>query len=166
MMTLFLIWATLATVWAVVATLIIVRNPFPFPDRGHRVFGVKDEATRAVVVKLIETLSGKKSLYTFDSGDIHQTVLADGYTSIHYIDHKPPNLSACAVSLAVKNPSVSAQAAIHFLHSEGFAAKIVETVETNLPPNCLVPVESDAFDGWVLVFRRPLLKMPRPQFRK
>lgn len=166
MTTLFLIWAMLATVWASIATLMIVRNPFPFPDRGHRVFGVKDEKTRAVVVKLIETLSSRKSRYTFDLGDIHQTILADGYTSIHYIDRKPPDLSACAVSFAVKNPLVSAHEAIRLLQSEGFAAKIVEKVETNLPPNYLVPVESDAFDGWVLVFRRPLLKMPRPQFRK
>lgn len=166
MTTLFLLWATLATIWAGIATLMIVRNPFPFPDRGHRVFGVKDEATRAVVVKLIETLSGKKSLYTFDSGEVHQTILADGYTSIHYIDRKPPELSACAVSLAVKNPSVSAQDAIRLLQSEGFEANIVENIETNLPLNHLVPVESNAFDGWVLVLRRPLLKMPRPQFRK
>ncbi len=166
MTTLFLIWAMLATIWAGIATLMIVRNPFPFPDRGHRVFGVKDEATRAVVVKLIETLSGKKSLYTFDSGDIHQTILADGFTSIHYITRKPANISACAVSLAVKNPSVSAHEAIRLLQSEGFTANIVENIETNLPPNHLVPVASNAFDGWVLVFRRPLLKMPRPQFRK
>lgn len=160
------VWAVAATVWALVATLMIVRNPFPFPDRGHRVFGVKDEANRAVVVKIIETVSGKKSLYTFDSGAIHQTILADGFTSIHYIDEKSAEVPACAISLAVENPQKSAGQAIAMLEAEGYEASLIEGVKMNLPPNHLVPVKSSAFDGWALVFRRPLLKMPKPEFRK
>lgn len=158
-------WAIFATVWAIVATLIIVRNPFPFPDRGHRVFGVKDERTRAAVVKIIEDLSGRKSLYTFDSGAVHQTILADGCTSIHYIDRKPDEIPANAISLAVENPQASADRAIEMLGAEGYEAALIEGVKTDLPPNHLVPVRSDAFDDWALVFRRPLIKMPRPKFR-
>lgn len=166
MTTLLVVWAALATIWACLTTLIIVRNPFPFPDRGHRVFGVKDERARAAVVKIIETVSGKKSLYTFDSGDIHQTILADGYTSIHYIDNLKNKTPANAISFAVENPRKSADKAIEMLRAEGYEANLIEDVKTDLPPNHLVPVRSSAFDNWALVFRRPLLKMPRPKFRK
>ena len=165
MLTLLIIWAVLATVWAIIFTFLFFHNPLPFPDRGHRVFGVKDETTRAVVVKIIEQSCGKKSRFTFDSGDIHQTILHDGYTSVHYIDDKPENIAPCGISIAVKNPLASAQKAIRLLKDEGFQADIIEGIEMNLPPNYLVPVRSNAFDGWSLIFRRPLLKMPRPKFR-
>lgn len=163
---LFLVWAIAATVWASVATLMLVRNPFPFPDRGHRVFGVKDEQTRIVVVDIIEALSGKKSLYTFDAGAIHQTILADGYTSIHHIDNRAAEIPANAISLAVENPRESADRAIEMLRAAGYEANLVEGVKMDLPPNHLVPIRSNAFDDWALVFRRPLMKMPRPKFRK
>lgn len=168
MATLFLVWAIAATAWACISTLMIVRNPFPFPDRGHRVFGVRDEKTRVAVVKIIENLSGKKALYTFDSGDIHQTILADGYTSIHYIDdinECASDIPANAISIAVENPEQYAEKAISLLEAEGYEARIIEDVKTDLPVNYLVPVKSNAFLGWALVFRRPLLKMPKPKFR-
>ncbi len=165
MIIILLIWACLATVWATALTLLFFNNPLPFPDRGHRVFGVKDEQTRAFVVKLLETLSGKKARFTFDSGKIHQTILHDNLTSIHYIDEKPEDVPASAISFAVKNPLASANRAIEMLQNAGFQAKIIEGIETDLPPNYLVPVWSDAFDGWALVFRRSLIKMPKPKFR-
>lgn len=59
----------------------------------------------------------------------------------------------------------SANRAIEMLQNAGFQAKIIEGIETDLPPNHLVPVWSDAFDGWALVFRRSMLKMPKPKFR-
>lgn len=165
MMTALFVWACLATVWALLATLIIVRNPFPFPDRGHRVFGVPDERARSVVVNIIENLSGKKSKYTFDSGQIHQTILADGFTSIHYIDNRPDGIPGNAISLAVENPLASAQKAIEMFQANGYEADLIEGIEMDLPLNHLIPVKSNAFENWVLVFRRPLLRMPKPKFR-
>ena len=165
MLILLIIWAFLATVWAGIFTLLFIHNPLPFPDRGHRIFGVKDEPTRATVVKIIEKLSHKKSRFTFDSGDIHQTILHDGYTSIHCIDDKPEAVMPCGISLAVENPLASAHDAIQLLKAAGFQADIIENVKMDLPPNYLIPVRSDAFDGWSLVFRRSLLKMPKPKFR-
>lgn len=151
--------------WAISITFLFFYNPFPFPDRGHRVFGVKDEQTRFAVVNIIEKVTGKKSRYTFDSGNIHQTILQDGYTSIHYIDGKIDSTPPCAISFAVENPFKSAQKAIQLLKMEGFDAEIVEDLKTDLPSNYLVPIRSNAFDGWALVFRRPLLKMPKPKVR-
>ncbi len=165
METVFLIWAILTTVWAVVATILIFRNPLPFPDRGHRIFGVANEQTRADVVRVIETLSGKRSQFTFDSGDIHQTILADGHTSIHYIDNCPLDVPSSGISIPVEDPLASAQKAIEMLKAQGYTASLIENVKMDLPPNYLVPVRSNAFENWALVFRRPLLKMPRPKFR-
>lgn len=165
MLVFLIVWAILATIWAITITILFIYNPFPFPDRGHRVFGVKDEKTRAIVVKIIENLTGKKSRFTFDAGDIHQTILHDGFTVIHYIDEKPDKIASCGISFAVKNPQRSAQEVIQLLKAEGFQAGVIEDVKLDLPPNNLVPVYSNAFDGWVLVFRRPLIKMPKPNFR-
>ena len=165
MQTILIIWAASATIWAVIMTILIFRNPLPFPDRGHRIFGVADEHARATVIKIIENLSGRRAQFTFDSGDIHQTVLADGYTSIHYIDNRPPDVPPSGLSIPVRDPMASAQKAIEMLQNEGYTASLIDKVETGLPPNHLVPVRSNAFQNWALVFRRPLLKMPRPKFR-
>ncbi len=157
MQTIFFIWAALATIWATITTILIFRNPLPFPDRGHRIFGVADERARAAVVKVIENLSGKRAQFTFDSGNIHQTVLADGYTTIHYIDNNPTDVPPSGISIPVKDPLASAQRAIEMLKADGYTASLVENVETGLPPNYLVPVRSNAFQNWALVLRRPLL---------
>ncbi|HLM60022.1 MAG TPA: hypothetical protein VK308_04410, partial [Pyrinomonadaceae bacterium] len=72
---------------------------------------------------------------------------------------------ANAISLAVENPQEFAERAIEMLKAEGYEASLIKNVRTNLPPNHLVPVKSDAFLGWALIFRRSLLKMPKPKFR-
>lgn len=41
-----------------------------------------------------------------------------------------------------------------------------EITDEILPPNHLVVLESDAFDSWVLVFRRHVLRMPAIKRRK
>jgi hypothetical protein len=93
----------------------------------------------------------------------------DGFTVIHYLDsdiQKARNLTGNGLSVAVDNPLSSAKRAVELLKNEGYQAAIIEGINYDLPDGYLVPVESNAFNGWALVFRRPLIRMPYPNVRK
>jgi hypothetical protein len=163
------IWAVGATLWAIAATAMHFRNPLPFPDHGHRAYGVPDERARKAVVKMLEEVTPLRERFTFDSGATHQTLMWDGFTVIHYLDsdiQKARDLTGNGLSVAVDDPQASAKRAVELLQAEGYKAAIIEGINYDLPENSLVPVESDAFNGWALVFRRQLIKMPYPKIRK
>ncbi|SRR6266404_3669118 len=163
-----LIWATIATIWAVAATLMHICNPLPFPDHGHRAYGVPDEKARAAVVRVLQQVTPLRERFTFDSGATHQTLMWDGFTVIHYLDsdiQKARNLTGNGLSVAVDDPLGSAKRAVELLKADGYQADIIEGINYDLPAGDLVPVESNAFNGWALVFRRPLMKMPYPKTR-
>lgn len=162
------VWAAMATIWAVGATVLQFYNPLPIPDHGHRVFGVPDERARKAVVKVLQEVTPLRERFTFDLGASHQTLMWDGFTVIHYLDpeiQKARNLSGNGLSIPVTDPELSAKRAVELLKAEGYKAAIIENIDYDLPANYLVPVESDAFNGWALVFRRSLIKMPRVKTR-
>jgi len=167
--TLLWIWAFVATVWALVASILHFRNPLPIPDKGHRLYGVPDEHAREVVVQLLKNVARIKEQFTFDSGPTHQTLMWDGFTVISYLDRdirSTFDVSGTGLSVPVKNPQLAATEAVKLLTASGYTAEMLDNVDPELPANYLVPVKSNAFDGWVLVFRRPLLKMPFPKKRR
>ena len=154
--------------WAILVTIFcFYRNPLPFPDRGHRCFAVKGE----VAAKITVTILGKVGLperFTFDAGPTHQTLLWDNTTVIMSLDKSireqkiPPN----GLSVAVSNPKASAKEAAGMLEQAGFTAQIHENVVPEMGDK-FVLLESDAFDGWVMVFRRHILALgPPPNQRK
>lgn len=162
------IWAITSTVWAVIATAMLIRNPLPFPDRGHRSYALPSEETRQVVLKVLRHIGGLKERFTFDAGPTHQTLMWDGYTVLNYVDQDHPDvgrLPGNAISLPVKDPRLAAQNTMKLLSESGYTTAIEEIADYELPPNYLVVVESDAFKEWVLVFRRHIIKMPRPKLR-
>ena len=164
-----LTWAIIATIWAIAATAMHFRNPLPFPDRGHRTYGVPDERARQAVVRVLEQVTPLRERFTFDSGVTHQTLMWDGFTVIHYLDaeeQKARHLSGNGLSVPVDDPLDSAKRAVQLLKAEGYQASIIEGIKFDLPENYLVPVESNAFNDWALVFRRPLRRMPYPNIRK
>jgi len=162
------VWAAVATVWALVATVLHFRNPLPFPDRGHRLYGVADERARRAVVRMLGQVSHLKEQFTFDSGTTHQTLMWDGFTVINYLDPAArTTLEAAGTGLSVPagDPRRAAAEAVKLLRESGYEAEALGDVDPDLPENYLIPVKSNAFDGWVLVFRRPLIKMPFPKKR-
>lgn len=164
-----LVWAILSTLWAVGVTAMHFRNPLPFPDHGHRTYGVPDEKARQAVVHVLEEVTPLKERFTFDSGATHQTLMWDGFTVIHYLDsdiQQSKKLTGNGLSVPVDDPLASAHRAIQILNQEGYQASIISGINFDLPENYLVPVESNAFNGWALVFRRSLIKMPYPKVRK
>jgi hypothetical protein len=74
-------------------------------------------------------------------------------------------LNGNAISLAVTDPRRAASEAIRSLQTAGFSAELVAGFDNYLPDNHLIIVKSSACIGWVLAFRKHVLKMPKPQFQ-
>jgi hypothetical protein len=163
-----LAWSVVATLCALLATILHFRNPLPIPDKGHRLYGVKDERALGVVVQVLQQVSHLREQFTFDSGPTHQTLMWDGFTVISYIDQdtrKMFDLAGTGLSVPVENPEQASAKAVRLLRQFGYDAEKLDNLDLDLPANHLIPVKSNAFDGWVLVFRRPLIKMPMPRKR-
>jgi hypothetical protein len=150
-----------SVVWAVTATIMVLRNPLPFPDRGHRLFGVPDLKAQAVVLRILDE-ARLPLRFEFQTGPSRQALLWDNTTVIHCVDPSFGH-SGTALSVAVRDPEEAARTAAARLEEAGYSVRRLEGVDVDLPQNHLIVLTSDALLGWALVFRRHLLKMPRPK---
>src|SRR3989344_1998701 len=154
----------IALVWATAVTMFfLIRNPLPFPDRGHRCFAVPNEQAARVVVTILGKLAGLPERFTFDPGPTHQTLLWDNTTVIIHHDQaiREQGLSPNALSVVVSDPRVSAWAAAALLERAGFTAIVKDDVIPEAKDK-FVLLTSNAFDGWALAFRRHILVMGKP----
>ena len=157
-------------IWAVAVTIFcFVRNPLPFPDRGHRCFAaageqpVEREHAARTIVTILGKLAGLSERFTFDPGPTHQTLLWDNTTVIisHDGDIRAQGLAPNALSVVVSDPKASAREAATMLKQAGFTADIKEDIMPEIGDK-FVLLASNAFDGWVLAFRRHILAMGKP----
>jgi hypothetical protein len=157
-----------ALVWAVMVTVFwLVRNPLPFPDRGHRCFAVPNEQAAKAVVEILGKLAGLPERFTFEPEPTRQTLLWDNATVIirHDDSNREQEIAPNGLSVVVNNPRRSAYEAAATLRRAGFTAEIKDDVMSKASGK-LVVLTSSAFDGWVLVFRRHLLVMGKPPNRR
>ena len=153
-----------ALVWAITVTILcFVRNPLPFPDRGHRCFAVPNEQAARVVVTILGKLAKLPERFTFDPGPTHQTLLWDNATVIIHHDQaiREQGIASNGLSVVVSNPKASARKAAAMLRQAGFTATLKEDVMPEVGDK-FVLLASNAFDGWVLAFRRHILAMGKP----
>lgn len=143
------------TIWAITMTIFcFYRNPLPFPDKGHRCFAVPDENAAKILLKILDEV-GLKELFTFDAGSTHQTLLSDNTTVI--IRHNGcPLPEPNGFSVVVEDPQQSGLKAADILEEAGFSTKADHMLGME---GKIFILESDAFEGWVLVFRKHILKM-------
>lgn len=155
------VWAILASAWALIVSFMLIRNPLPVPDRGHRAFGLPSEEARSTVLKVFREF-GFSERFTFDAGPTRQTLLSDGFTVLNHLSQPATRrLAPNAISIPVSDPGAAAQIAAHLLQASNYSATFQEISDVDLPQNRLVVLESNAFDSWVLVFRRHIFKMPK-----
>lgn len=155
-------------VWAGLITLFcFVRNPLPFPDRGHRCFAVAGEKVTKVVVGIMKR-AGLPERFTFDAGPTTQTLLWDNTTVIMQHDNNvlKKGLPQNAISVNVKNPTESAEKAKEDFEREGFDCKIHHNIIPEADEKFVLLEVNEALVGWVLAFRRNVLSMPKLQNKR
>ncbi|QQG46257.1 MAG: hypothetical protein HYY55_00205 [Candidatus Niyogibacteria bacterium] len=138
--------------------------PLPFPDRGHRLFGVRDEKAAEAVIAVLEE-NGLRKKWAFDAEPTHQVVMSDNMTVIAWFDEAASKLPKNAISVAVDNPRSSAARAVAILRMKRYEASFSQPMK-DLPDNTLYLVKTDAMPYSGLVFRKPFWKMPSPRIRK
>jgi hypothetical protein len=141
--------------------LLVDRNPFPFPDRGSRIFSATSPEAKDVIVELLAQ-HGVKERFQANSSGIHRSIMWDGTiinSSPREVMQKLGSPSA-SIGLVSSDPEASARAAARFLQSRGYQARVVLDAEPALP---IVFVVTDAMIGTVLNFRKHVSQMPAPE---
>lgn len=146
-------------VWAVLA--LNGRNPLPFPDRGSRIFSAASVEGKAAVVSLLARHAVRER-FRADSGGILRSIMWDGT-----IINLPPDAvrekldgASSSIGLVSDDPDADAEAAVEFLRSRGFQARVVTDIEPSLP---IAFVVTDALTGTAINFRKHMTKLPRPK---
>jgi len=147
------------TLWSYL--LAIGRNPLPFPDSGSRIFSASSPEAKDAIVALLAR-HGLKERFQANSGGVLRSIMWDGTI----INQSSPDVlqklgsAAASIGLVADDPVASANAAMAFLRSRGFDARVVLDVEPELP---IAFVVTNAMSGTVLNFRKHLIHFPRPQ---
>ena len=137
------------------------RNPLPFPDRGSRIFTAPTPEAKDSIVDLLRRF-GLRERFRFESSGILRSIFWDGTI----VNCASPDVleklgsPAASLGLVATDPEASALAAVEFLKSRGFEARVVLDVEPELP---IAFVVTNALSGTVLNFRKHLIHLPRPQ---
>lgn len=97
-----------------------------------------------------------------DSGGILRSIMWDGT-----IINLPPDAvrekldgASSSIGLVSDDPDADAEAAVEFLRSRGFQARVVTDIEPSLP---IAFVVTDALTGTAINFRKHMTKLPRPK---
>jgi hypothetical protein len=137
------------------------RNPLPFPDPGSRIFSAASAEAKDAVVSLLAK-HGLRERFQFNTGGVLRSILWDGTI----INLSSPEVlqklgsPQASIGLVSRNPQASAEDAVKFLRSRGFAARVVLDAEPELP---IAFVVSDVMPGTVINFRKHVIHLPRPQ---
>lgn len=154
-----LLWATGITIFH------FYWNPLPFPDRGSRIFTSPTVEAQVAVVDLLSEF-GLPPRFRLDTTQVKRALMRDGVTIINVTDQELLSRMGnpgAGLALVVDDPLVAARVAKLFLEDRQFTAEILEDADPDAPSNSLVFLRSDAFGGWILVFRKHVIKMgPKP----
>ncbi|GAB58717.1 hypothetical protein [Rheinheimera nanhaiensis] len=158
MLSIFIMLFLLLLSWT--CSLVMQRNPLPFPDPGSRIFSTPSVEAKAAVVDLL-TQHGITERFQANSDGVLRSIMWDG-TIINQptpeVLQKVGNASA-SIGLVVADPVQSANNAANFLRQRGFQAEVVLDVEPSLP---IAFVVTNALNGTVLNFRKHIIHLPKP----
>ncbi len=137
------------------------RNPFPFPDRGSRIFSAASPEAKDAIVDLLAK-HGVRERFQADTDAVRRSIMWDGTI----INHASPDVlrklgsAVASIGLVSTNPEASARDAVTFLRSRGFEARVVLDAEPELP---IAFVVTEAMPGTVINFRKHVIHLPRPR---
>jgi len=137
------------------------RNPLPFPDSGSRIFSAPSPEAKDAIVALLAR-HGLKERFQANSSGVLRSIMWDG-TIINQASSdvlQKLGSAVASIGLVADDPVASANAAMAFLRSRGFEARVVLDAEPELP---IAFVVTNAMSGTVLNFRKHVIHFPRPK---
>jgi hypothetical protein len=140
--------------------LLADRNPFPFPDRGSRIFAAASPEAKAAIVELLGQ-HGIDQRFEMNSSGIERSIMWDGTI----INASPPEVleklgsPSASIGLVSSDPEASAESAARFLRARGYQARVVLDAEPELP---IAFVVTDAMIGTAINFRKHVSQLPQP----
>jgi hypothetical protein len=139
----------------------------PFPDRGFRIFVCKDPIAMETLADLLYREEFKAG-WRLPSPNVQRILMQDRVTIINSV---MPELQqqmgnpAAALAVVVENPAESAHRVASGLMAAGYSADYYRLNEIPGKAEAMYYVKSNAFPGWVLIFRWHMLRMGKPKIR-
>ena len=157
--------ATVLVILFASTTVLLYTKALPFPDLGHRSYGVEN-ATEGRAMEDVFKLFLGEPIMRFDAGPTHQIVFKDG-TVILWLDSdfkEHYHLSSSAPSFVCEDPNLVADSLVKFFETKGYSAQWFDVSDWKIPgqefpQNTLTIIKTSAFNE-TLVLRRHVLDMP------
>lgn len=152
-----------------ISTLLLYTKAVPFPDLGHRAYGVEDARAAKAMEGILSTFLGDP-VKRFDAGPTHQIVFKDG-TVILWLDSdfkKKYSLASSAPSFVCDDPDSVADEVAASLAKQGYYSGWFDIADWKMPggessPRNLLAIVTTPACETPLVFRRHILNMPKPK---
>lgn len=136
----------------------------PLPDRGFRIFVCSSSLAMDVVSQILGR-EGLAPRWRLNSKHVKRVLMADRFTILNSADPETRAAMgnpAAALAIPVKYPVRSAENAAAWLRLHDYTATVNVLPEVPGKPEAMYYVASDAFPGWILIFRYSMLRMGKP----
>ncbi|HYE22727.1 MAG TPA: hypothetical protein VD998_04015 [Verrucomicrobiae bacterium] len=152
-----LAWAclsTLAFLWLAIWVF--------FRDRGSFIYPCPSNEARMAVISALHQYTNVKPVMRRNTGFARRAMMSNGTIINHTTPEGYARLGApsAGYGVVVEDPVFTATQVAYYLRTRGFKANILpEDTEPDAPKGSLIFLQSDAFGGWVMVFRKHFTKM-------
>ena len=158
-------WAFAALIlWAFVSTLLHIvrsRRPLPWFDQGNPVFSAADQASYEALIKVIRT-HGPQPVFTADGLIAKRTIFGNGWILNLPLDDQFAHHTG-GPAIVAANPHAAAVRAAADLRNAKLQARVIENPDPDLSHNMMAFVVTNALSGGLLIFRKRIDEMPKPQ---
>jgi hypothetical protein len=158
------IYSVVVTIlFAIVLYLHAGNNPLPLPDNGSRIYVAANTEAQLATVEFLKGY-GIQPRFRLDTKFAKRALLSQGII-INVPDPefmKAYGNPGAGLALVVENPDKAATDAAAFFEAKGFKSRVIVEPEPEMPPNSMAMLESKAFNGWIIVFRKHIIHLPKP----
>lgn len=162
-----LILVLLMTIEFVLGLIVHIRSHFPFTDHGFRIYNCKDD--RALdIIRGIAARHGLSVKREINTPSIRRVLLSDCMTVLNVV--RNPKIAAKmggkalpGLALVATNPTADAYYDAYKLYADGYESKVLGELDPDAPEGSLVFMQTAAFPGQVLVYRKHILDMDEPK---
>ncbi len=139
--------------WVFLSVVLLIRSRKKI-DRGSRIFNCPSNAAARAVAEIVSQYHIEPR-YRFDTTLVKRILFDDG-TVVTVTDHELRAIMGncgAGIALTTPDPERAAVNAACFLEEQGFEATVLGALDPEASPN-IIFLASNAFDGWLLIFRQ------------